>query len=79
MLATIAVKLDGLAKVRRLAGLITDVSLSDRIGMDPGNVSRILTGKSAPGPKFIAGCMDAFGTEWFADLFEIVPDGETTA
>lgn len=73
MLATLALKLDGLAKVRKLAGIDTDVELARRAGIDAGNLSRVLSGKAAPGPKFVAGLMDTFGTEWFADLFEVVP------
>lgn len=74
MLATLGLKLDGLAKVRKLAGIDTDVELARRAGIDPGNLSRVLSGKAAPGPKFIAGLMDTFGTEWFTDLFEVLPD-----
>jgi transcriptional regulator with XRE-family HTH domain len=79
MLATLALKQDGLAKVRKLAKINTDADLAHRIGIDPGNLSRVLAGKAAPGPKFIAGLMDAFGTEWFTDLFEVVPGDEDTA
>lgn len=74
MLATLGLKLEGLAKVRKLAGIDTDVELARRAGIDPGNLSRVLSGKAAPGPKFIAGLMDTFGTEWFTDLFEVLPD-----
>ncbi len=74
MLATLGLKLEGLAKVRKLAGIDTDVELARRAGIDPGNLSRVLSGKAAPGPKFIAGLMGTFGTEWFEDLFEVRPD-----
>lgn len=73
MLATLALKPDGLAKVRKLAKIDTDVELARRTGINPGNLSRVLNGKAAPGPKFVAGLLDAFGTEWFGDLFEVLP------
>ncbi len=67
---------DRLAQFRRLkGGLDTDKAFAERIGMTQGQVSRILRG-SAPGPRFIAGVLDLFGIEFFADLFAIVPDDE---
>lgn len=79
MLATLALKTDGLNKIRKLAGIETDKQLAELIGMDAATVSRVLGGKAAPGPKFIAGLIQVFGTEWFADLFVVVPDDADTA
>jgi transcriptional regulator with XRE-family HTH domain len=79
VLATLALKPDGLSKIRKLARIDTDKQLAEMIGLDAATVSRVLTGKAAPGPKFIAGLLDAFGTEWFADLFAVVPGDEDTA
>lgn len=79
MLATLALKPDGLNKIRKLARIETDKQLAEMIGMDAATVSRVLTGKAAPGPKFIAGLIGAFGTEWFSDLFAVIPDDEDTA
>lgn len=76
MLASLALRTDGLNKIRKLANITTDRELAERIGMDAATVSRVLTGKAAPGPRFIAGLIDAFGTEWFSDLFVVVPDDE---
>lgn len=76
MLATLALRQDGLNKVRKLAKITTDKQLAELIDMDAATVSRVLTGKAAPGPKFIAGLIDTFGTEWFADLFEVVPEDD---
>lgn len=78
MLATLALRPEGLAKIRKLAKIEHDKELADRIGVDAATVSRVLTGKSAPGPRFIAGLIDAFGTEWFTDLFVVVPDDSPT-
>ena len=74
MLATLALKAEGLAMLRDAAGIKTDSDLADRIGLDRAQVSRVLTGKSGPGPKFIAGLLDTFGIKWFTHLFAVVSD-----
>lgn len=79
MLATLQLNKQGLAKIRRLAGIEHDHQLATRIKVDATTVSRVLTGKSAPGPRFIAGCVEAFGADCFTDLFNVVPDDETPA
>lgn len=79
-MATIALRHDQLAKFRRLAGLggntdiTTDAGFAKLIDIHPGQVSRVLTGKNAPGAKFIAGVLNLFGVECFADLFTVEPD-----
>jgi transcriptional regulator with XRE-family HTH domain len=79
-LATLRLKPEGLAKIRKLAGVSTDAQLAEKIGVDKATVSRVITGKAAPGPKFIAGLLNTFGIEWFSDLFLVDPqDGETAA
>lgn len=79
MLATLALNQVGLAKIRRLSGIKHDHELATRIKVDATTVSRVLTGKSAPGARFIAGCVEAFGADCFTDLFIVVPDDEGTA
>lgn len=79
MLATLKLNPQGLGKIRRLTGTTTDREFAERIHVDPGTVSRVLTGKSAPGPRFIAGCVEAFGGDCFTDLFVVVPDDENPA
>lgn len=79
MLATLEINRPGLAKIRRLAGIEHDRQFATRIHVDATTVSRVLTGKSAPGPKFIAGCVEAFGADCFTDLFVVVPDDENPA
>ena len=78
-MASIEVNKPGLAKVRRLAGLGLDHEFAARISVDATTVSRVLTGKSAPGARFIAGCVEAFGADCFTDLFVVVPDDENPA
>lgn len=79
MLATLALNKPGVAKIRRLAGLGLDHEFASAIHVDATTVSRVLTGKSAPGPRFIAGCVEAFGADCFTDLFVVVPDDENPA
>ena len=59
MVATLKLRTEQLAKYRTLAGLTTDRALAERMGFDPGNLSRVLAGKQAPGPKFIAAIVSA--------------------
>jgi transcriptional regulator with XRE-family HTH domain len=79
--ARIVLRRDQLAKFRRIAGngLDVDATFAERIGVNAGQVSRVLSGKSAPGTRFIAGCLDLFGVECFADLFEVEPDDNGAA
>jgi len=41
--------------------------------MSHASVSRILAGRTQPGPAFIAGALHIFGTRAFAELFEVIP------
>lgn len=75
-LATIGLNKPGLAKIKRLSGIQHDIDFAMRIKVDAATVSRVVTGKSAPGPRFIAGCIEAFGADCFTDLFVVVPDEE---
>lgn len=71
MVATLRLKTETLANYRRLAQLKTDAALAARMGIDPGNLSRVLQGKQRPGPKFIAAMCEAFGAR-LEELFEVV-------
>jgi transcriptional regulator with XRE-family HTH domain len=78
--AKLALRRDQLAKFRRIkGGLDTDAQFAEQIGVNPGQVSRVLKGTSAPGTRFIAGCLDLFGVECFADLFSVEPDDNGAA
>lgn len=68
---TIVLNLEALEHRRRDASLSTDSQLARFIGVDPATVSRVISGRSAPGTKFIAGMVRAFGSDAFADLFAI--------
>ncbi|MDB5716465.1 MAG: hypothetical protein JWO15_3862 [Sphingomonadales bacterium] len=77
MTATLRLKSETLANYRRLAGLKTDASLALKMGIDAGNLSRVLTGKQQPGSKFIAALCGAFEAR-LEELFEVVADVEET-
>ncbi len=67
---------DQLAKMRRWKGLETDSKFADELAMNPGQVSRILRGRSNIGVRFIEGCLRIWGIDAFPDLFAIEPDGD---
>jgi hypothetical protein len=73
-MAKLVLRQDGLAELRATRPeLATDAALAEHIGMNPGQVSRILRG--APiGTRFIANLLNLFGPEHFQTLFAIVPD-----
>ena len=62
----------------RMPELETTAAFAERIGLHPGQVSRVLNDESHRkfGKRFIAGILDVFGIEFFADLFTIIPDEE---
>jgi transcriptional regulator with XRE-family HTH domain len=73
MVATLRLKTEMVAKIRGWKGLKTDTALAEAMGIDAGNLSRVLRGKQQPGPKFIAALCSALDAE-LDDLFEIVHD-----
>jgi transcriptional regulator with XRE-family HTH domain len=79
MVAKLRLRAEQLAKYRRLAGIETDDALAKRMGVDPGNLSRVLRGRQSPGPKFIAALVAAFPGMDLDDLFEVVTDDESEA
>lgn len=78
MVASLRLKTDQLNKIRKWVGLATDASLAARMGIDAGNLSRVLKGTQQPGPKFIAALCDSLDAE-LGDLFEVVPAEERAA
>ena len=73
-IANLELDRDGLERLRRFAHITTDGQLAERIGVDPATVSRILSGKCAPGTIFIAGLLSEFGTDRFDDVFVVTDD-----
>ncbi len=78
MTATLQLKREMLAKIRKWKGLGTDASLALAMGIDAGNLSRVLKGTQQPGPKFIAALCEAFGAR-LEELFEVVVADEDAA
>lgn len=80
MVATLSLKKDQLAKIRRWKGLTTDAQLAKVMGIDAGNLSRVLSEKhlQQPGPKFIAALCHALDAD-LGDLFEVVGSEEVAA
>lgn len=72
--ATLRLRSDQLAKLRKLAGLNTNSALAERMNFDAGNLSRVLAGKQQPGPKFIAALVAAFPGFDLDDLFEVTSE-----
>ena len=72
MIATLQLRTDNLAKIRRWKGIETDAKLAAAMGIDAGNLSRVLKGSQQPGPKFIAALCHSLEAE-LDDLFVIVP------
>ena len=70
MVATLHLRTDNLAKIRRWKGIATDAQLAEAMGIDAGNLSRVLRGAQQPGPKFIAALCFALDAD-LADLFEV--------
>jgi transcriptional regulator with XRE-family HTH domain len=76
VLAYLAIDIDKLNELRRLAGLESDAELARRMGASPSSLHRALTG-SNPGNEFIASLLAVFGGErWFEQLFTILPKGK---
>lgn len=71
MIATLRLRVDNLAKIRRWKGITSDAQLAAAMGIDAGNLSRVLADKQQPGPKFIATLCHALDAE-LDDLFEVV-------
>lgn len=73
MVAILRLRTDNLAKIKRWKGIDSDAKLALAMGIDAGNLSRVLAGKQQPGPKFIAALCHALDAS-LEDLFEVVPE-----
>lgn len=74
MMASIELRTENLEKYRKMLRIETDEALAFRMKVNPATVSRVLRGKTSPGPRFIAGLLVTFG-EYnvdFNDLFRVV-------
>lgn len=68
---TLAINEAGIQSLRVEYGLPQDKDIAARLGVDKGTVSRVLKGKSAPGPAFVAAMLMTFPVK-FEDIFDVV-------
>ena len=69
------IRADELRRRRAAAGIAdTNSALAEHIGIHSATVSRVFSGRSAPGPAFIAALVAAFPGTRIDDLFEVIPD-----
>lgn len=76
-MSTLKIDANRLGELRAEQGLDLDKDLAAALKMDKSTVSRVLAGKSAPGPTFIAATLQTFPVK-FEDVFDIV-DGDEIA
>lgn len=67
---SIVLRRDRLDAERHKRHLHSDSQLAHALNVNKGTVSRVLTGRSEPGPKFIAAVVNTFGCT-FEDLFAL--------
>ncbi len=72
---TLALRNDALAKLSEQHGIKTGSELAQVLKIHQSQLSRIQRGLAAPGERFLAGVLDAFGWDCLPDLFDIVPIG----
>ena len=68
----LAIRSNARETIREICGGSSDADISDCIGVHSTQVGRVLSGKYAPGNRFIAGVVDACGPEIaFKKVFKI--------
>jgi transcriptional regulator with XRE-family HTH domain len=77
-MSTLAINEEGLQSLRDEYKIVNDSELAERLQMNKGTVSRVLAGKSAPGPRFIASVLTSFPVK-FEDVFDSITDEPVTA
>jgi transcriptional regulator with XRE-family HTH domain len=76
---SIALRNDRFRNLLAINDIPSDAEFARRAGITPGQLWRVLAGRSEPGNHFIAGTLDVFGIGTFAALFAILPDVEAGA
>jgi len=74
-MATLSIDAKQFEKLREETGLDTLATLADALGIDKGTASRVISGKSAPGPTFISAVLTRFPVK-FEDVFTITDNKE---
>lgn len=72
---TVGLRADAARQLRGKLCAEYNVDLAAGLDIHPAQVSRALSGKQAPGTRFIAGVIDRCGLDFaFREVFEVVPD-----
>lgn len=72
-MSTIAVDPKALQRLREQQGYDTDAALAEALGLHKGTISRVLNGKTDPGPAFISSVLLTFPVK-FEDVFFLIAD-----
>jgi transcriptional regulator with XRE-family HTH domain len=70
---TLEIRRDALTRARKFFGIQSEGQLARLMGMDVGQMSRVVLGKSEPGTRFIAELLRVVGVEFFSQIFVVVP------
>jgi predicted DNA-binding transcriptional regulator AlpA len=68
---TLRIRKDAWTEAFEEAGAFGDQSVAELLGMDRSSVYRVVTGKTVPGPRFIAAVLSRLAVD-FEDVFEVV-------
>lgn len=73
---TLGIDEDGLNRLKTQfkGDLDTDKLLAQKLELSVPTVNRVIRGRYAPGPKFIAAVRKFLGPQWAIDLFKVVED-----
>lgn len=72
---TLGINEAGLKRLRRAyQDVDTDKLLAQSLDMSVPTVNRVINGRYAPGPRFIASVWKVFGAQWVTEVFKVVED-----
>lgn len=71
---TLKINPHGLEKLKKLGLYPNESCLARRLGVSTATTSRVVRGLSEPGPRVVAGAIQAFGQSMFFELFDVVGD-----
>lgn len=69
---TLRMNPQGIDKLRQLGLCTSDSHLARSLHVSAATVSRLRDGSQEPGPRVIAGAIQAFGHSMFFELFKVV-------
>lgn len=70
----LAIRREALTRIRKLNGITSESELARLMGIDVGQMSRVVLSKSDPGTRFIAQILGVLGVEFFSQIFAVIPD-----